>query len=116
MNLHNHRPGALNIQVNGIQIEDLYTQHQAYKKRNEELSKLNQKLSDQLREQGILIKDLKAKLAELALSRESVDTNFGGCEGCKHIAFRYPYASMYPCSDCIRANSKDYYNVDLKEV
>lgn len=64
MNLHNHRPGALNIQVNGIQIEDLYTQHQAYKKRNEELSKLNQKLSDQLREQGILIKDLKAKLAE----------------------------------------------------
>ena len=37
------------------------------------------------------------------------------CDGCKHIAFRYPYASMYPCNNCRRANSKDYYNVDLKE-
>lgn len=38
-----------------------------------------------------------------------------GCEGCKHIGFRYPFASMYPCNNCIRANSKDYYNVDLGE-
>ena len=37
------------------------------------------------------------------------------CEGCKHIGFRYPFASMYPCNTCIRANTKDYYNVDLKE-
>jgi hypothetical protein len=37
------------------------------------------------------------------------------CKGCKHIGFRYPYASMYPCNNCRRANSKDYYNVDLKE-
>jgi hypothetical protein len=59
----------------------------------------------------------KLKAAELwnALSRDTVATNFGGCEGCKHIGFRYPYASMYPCNNCIRANSKDYYNVDLGE-
>lgn len=44
------------------------------------------------------------------------DTTIKTCEGCKHIAFRYPYASMYPCNNCVRANSKDYYNVDLKEV
>lgn len=31
------------------------------------------------------------------------------CKGCKHIAFRYPYASMYPCNNCIRADMKDYY-------
>ena len=37
------------------------------------------------------------------------------CEGCKHIGFRYPYASMYPCNSCRRANSRDYYNVDIKE-
>lgn len=38
------------------------------------------------------------------------------CDGCKHIGFRYPYASMYPCNNCRRANPKDYYNVDLQEV
>ena len=31
------------------------------------------------------------------------------CKGCKHIGLRYPYASMYPCNTCIRANMKDYY-------
>jgi hypothetical protein len=36
------------------------------------------------------------------------------CDGCKHIGFRYPYASMYPCNNCRRANSKDYYNVDIE--
>lgn len=61
--------------------------------------------------------ETKQKAADLwnAFSRESINTNFGGCEGCKHIAFRYPYASMYPCNNCRRANSKDYYNVDIKE-
>lgn len=39
----------------------------------------------------------------------------GSCEGCKHIGFRYPYASMYPCNNCVRANSKDYYNADIEE-
>lgn len=58
------------------------------------------------------------KAADLwnALSKESIPSNFAGCEGCKHIGFRYPYASMYPCISCIRANKKDYYNVDLTEV
>ena len=36
-----------------------------------------------------------------------------GCDGCCNIAFRYPYASMYPCTHCVRANSKDYYNVHI---
>lgn len=45
------------------------------------------------------------------ISREPI----GGCEECKHIGFRYPYASMYPCVCCIRAHAKDYYNVDIKE-
>lgn len=33
----------------------------------------------------------------------------GTCEGCKNIAFREPYASMYPCVSCIRAIRLDYY-------
>ena len=37
------------------------------------------------------------------------------CEGCKHIGFRYPYASMYPCNNCRRANPRDYYNVELQK-
>lgn len=37
------------------------------------------------------------------------------CEGCKHIGYRYPYASMYPCNNCRRANPRDYYNVELQE-
>lgn len=64
----------------------------------------------------LLIEELREEKEKLVAELASVDTNFSGCEGCKHIAFRYPYASMYPCIDCIRANSKDYYNVDLKEV
>ena len=37
------------------------------------------------------------------------------CDGCCNIAFRYPYASMYPCISCVRANQRDYYNVEIKE-
>ena len=37
------------------------------------------------------------------------------CEGCCNIAFRYPYASMYPCINCVRANQKDYYNIPLED-
>ena len=33
----------------------------------------------------------------------------GSCDGCNNIAFRYPYASMFPCCSCVRANRKDYY-------
>lgn len=56
----------------------------------------------------------RQKAAELwnAVPREVLSSD---CVGCKHIGFRYPYASMYPCNNCRRANSKDYYNVDLKE-
>jgi hypothetical protein len=32
-----------------------------------------------------------------------------GCEGCKNVAFRYPYASMYPCVSCLRAHRTDRY-------
>ena len=45
------------------------------------------------------------------IPREPVSND---CKGCKHIAFRYPDASMYPCNSCRRANSKDYYNVDVE--
>ena len=37
------------------------------------------------------------------------------CEGYCNIAFRYPYASMYPCINCVRANQKDYYNVPVED-
>jgi hypothetical protein len=37
------------------------------------------------------------------------------CDGCCNIAFRYPCASMYPCISCVRANQRDYYNVEIKE-
>lgn len=67
-----YRPGALNVQVNGIQIEDLYIQHQAYKRKSDELEKLNANLSNQLREQGFLIKNLKDELARL---KELQDTS-----------------------------------------
>lgn len=54
------------------------------------------------------------KAAELwnNIAKEQINTS---CEGCSHIAFRYPYASMFPCNACLRANSKDYYNIDLGE-
>lgn len=31
------------------------------------------------------------------------------CRGCKHIAFRIPYASMFPCGSCSRAYPTDYF-------
>lgn len=57
----------------------------------------------------------KQKAAELwnAIPREALSID---CTGCKHITFRDPFASMYPCNSCRRANTKDYYNVDLQEV
>ena len=56
--------------------------------------------------------DTKQKAIELWNSVPRATTS---CEGCKHIGFRYPFASMYPCNNCVRANSKDYYNIDIKE-
>lgn len=47
--------------------------------------------------------------------KPSIDKAEMSCEGCCNIGFRYPFASMYPCSSCIRANQKDYYNYPIKE-
>lgn len=51
-----------------------------------------------------------------AIGSINLNTGFNGCDTCKHVAFRYPYASMYPCVNCIHGGNKDYYNVELKEV
>lgn len=59
-----YRPGALNVQVNGIQIEDLYQEWKAYKKKVQELCEVKAQMSYQLREQGKLIAQLKAELAK----------------------------------------------------
>lgn len=59
-----YRPGALNMQVNGIQIEDLYQEWKAYKKKVQELCEVKAQMSYQLREQGKLIAQLKAELAK----------------------------------------------------
>jgi hypothetical protein len=40
---------------------------------------------------------------------------YGSCEGCVNIGFRYPFPSMYPCNNCVRANMKDYYDNGVKE-
>lgn len=50
-----------------------------------------------------------------SISKPTTTSESDGCEGCQHIAFRYPYASMYPCNNCVRANQKDYYNYPIKE-
>jgi hypothetical protein len=59
-----YRPGALNVQVNGIQIEDLYQEWAARTEECEKLRQVNKEMSDQLREQGKLIKELKEKIKE----------------------------------------------------
>lgn len=59
-----YRPGTLNVQVNGIQIEDLY---QEWAARSQEVAKLqanNERMKAQLIEQGKLIAELKEKLKE----------------------------------------------------
>ena len=59
-----YRPGALNVQVNGIQIEDLYREWAARSQEVEELRIKNERMKAQLIEQGKLIAELKAKLKE----------------------------------------------------
>ena len=59
-----YRPGTLNVQVNGIQIEDLYEEWAARSKECEELREAKTELEARLREQGKLIKELKEKLKE----------------------------------------------------
>lgn len=63
MNIANkYRPGAINVQVNGIQIEDLYQNWAARNRECIELREKNHKMSVMLQEQGRLIKELKEKL------------------------------------------------------
>ena len=31
------------------------------------------------------------------------------CAGCKHLPFRIPWVSMYPCNDCKRAFTEDHF-------
>ena len=57
----------------------------------------------------------QAAVETIALQNNVIENPAGSCEGCQHIAFRYPYASMYPCNNCVRANQKDYYNYPIKE-
>lgn len=65
MNVANkYRPGAINVQVNGIQIEDLYQEWAARGRECEVLHKANTEFAEQLRKQGKLIKELKEKLKE----------------------------------------------------
>ncbi len=62
--LKSTRPGALNVQVNGMQIEDLYQEWKAYKNKVQELCEVKAQMSYQLREQGRIIKQLKEELAK----------------------------------------------------
>ena len=57
-----YRPGTLNVQVNGIQIEDLYQEWAARSEECEELRAKNERMKKQLCEQGKLIAELKEKL------------------------------------------------------
>ena len=62
--INGYRPGTLNVQVNGIQIEDLYREWAARSQEVEELRIKNERMKAQLIEQGKLIAELKAKLKE----------------------------------------------------
>ena len=59
-----YRPGALNVQINGIQVEDLYQEWAARSQEVEKLQADNERMKAQLVEQGKLIAELKAKLKE----------------------------------------------------
>ena len=54
-----YRPGTLNVQVNGIQIEDLYQEWAARSDECEKLRAKNERMKEQLIEQGKLIAKLK---------------------------------------------------------
>ena len=57
-----YRPGTLNVQVNGIQIEDLYQEWAARTREVKELREKYVRAKQQLTEQGKLIKELKDRL------------------------------------------------------
>ena len=60
MNVANkYRPGAINVQVNGKQVEDLYQEWLARERECETLRKANKVMSAQLEKQGKIIAGLK---------------------------------------------------------
>lgn len=60
MNVANkYRPGAVNVQVNGKQVEDLYQEWLARERECETLRKANKAMSAQLEKQGKIIAGLK---------------------------------------------------------
>ena len=61
---YGNRSGTINVQVNGIQIEDLYREWAARSQEVEELRTKNERMKAQLIEQGKLITELKEKLKE----------------------------------------------------
>ena len=69
----------------------------------------------------LIIMDIGCAIGELKKKYSGKDINVPTkedkktCEGCCNIAFRYPYASMYPCINCVRANQKDYYNIPVED-
>ena len=63
MNVANkYRPGAINVQVNGKQVEDLYQEWLARERECEELRAKNDRMRAQLVEQGKIIAELKDRL------------------------------------------------------
>lgn len=59
-----YRPGTFNVQVNGIQIEDLYQEWAARSNECKKLRAKNERLKEQLIEQGKLIAKLKENKKE----------------------------------------------------
>ena len=57
---------------------------------------------------GVRIDDISVEISDNVIcpSTACFPTS---CEGCENIGLRYPYASMYPCTNCRRANSRDFY-------
>jgi hypothetical protein len=64
---------------------------------------------------GIRIDDISVEISDNVIcpSTACFPTS---CEGCENIGLRYPYASMYPCTNCRRANSRDFYKASEDEV
>lgn len=89
-----YRPGALNVQVNGIQIEDLYQEWAARGRECETLRRANTEFAEQLREQGKLIKELKENKneAEWLFFTRPEQSWVVACSHCDYtVATRTPY-------------------------
>lgn len=60
--INGYRSGALNIQVNGIQIEDLYREWEARSRECEELREKVAFQQEMMKKQGKYIEELKEKI------------------------------------------------------